>query len=776
MKKKLIISGILFILIGISAYFVVNYYITASDQNSQTVEVANILDSRFEVLGGKTDKDLDLPVYLPFYSDLKISWSSSKPNIISEDGVVNRPVYVDGDAEVILTASIESKVEGFKLQMMSLLGYKKTSYVINIIVKSLEATDEEKMSLTINDLIVPRETSRDINLLKKSSVFNDISIEWSSSDSTILSENGLIKGYGDVLLTAKVSIGDKSNEKIFSVTVTDEEISYLVLDEDFASYVEGDYNTPWVSNDNLFKVTEGKIVNIDSKKALSLNATNFGSLEFLNGNYEGIFSLSYEYGDELLIGENIYLKIYQSIHGNPYRVVETIDISDITNNVLTYNFTNYEHIKISFESDNDSLLVNVLNIVIKHYLSEENIVNSLEDLIPRIVTESINLPTTTIYGGSVIWESSHPEIISFEGVVNVPLTQTTVTLTAIISYFEDDITYAISISVGEGGQLPSVFVYFIDVGKYGESDCGEAMMIQVGDYEVMIDAGDRYNDSTKAVLEAVNNISRDKIIELAIATHPHSDHIGSMDDIFYEFDVINLLQFEGSHTSGVYSDYVAAYEASGCNVCTVMDAYNNIGECRRVIEISSNVTIEIINTGYYNDSDLNSKSIIFVLEAYGKRVLFTGDADNNIYPLEASYMDYVGDIDILKVVHHGAKNGTTTAFLQAVTPEVAIITNGNYLGNKNGHPTSEVINRIYANNNKTQIYALTGGNADECTLGTSYKCVVTDRFHQRNGTMIIEITGEDYYISSEYNSGIPIELSSTDFWVGHPSRLYSYIN
>lgn len=765
MKKKIIVSTFLFVLVGIAAFFVFNYSLAASNQNSQIVDVTKKLDTTFKTLGGKTDKDLDLPVRLVGYDDIKIIWSSSKPNIISEDGVVNRPLYGDGDKEVVLTAIIESKTEGFKLQIMSVLGYQEASITFNIIVKAIEATDDEKITHTLNDLIVPRETYKDINLLKSSSVFSDISIKWTSSNLSILSNDGLIKGYGDVTLTARVSIGDKYEDKVFNCTVTDEELSYLVLDEDFTNYEEGDYNNPWSSDDNLFYITGGKIIEKNSKSVLSLNASNNGSVEFVNGNFAGILSLSYEYLNELLEGETASLIISQSIRGDQYRVVETIDISNITNNVYTYNFTYYEKVKISFESNNESLLIDVLNIVVKHYISERNIINSLESLIPSIVTQSINLPTTTTYGGTVIWESSHPEIISSLGVVNVPFVQTNVTLTATISYFEDDITYAISILVGESSDLPSVFIYFLDVGKYGARDMGESMMIKFGDYEVIIDAGDRWAESTQAVLEAVDEISDDKIIELAIATHPHADHIGSMDDVLNTFEVVNLLQFEGTYTSQVYRDYVTAYEASNCNVCTVLDAYNNIGDCTRIIEIGDNVSIEIINTGYHDKSDENSRGIVFILDAYGTRVLYTGDADNNKYPIESSYMNYVGDIDILKVVHHGTKNGTTTAFLEAVTPEVAIITNGNFLGNNNGHPTPEAINRIYQYSNKTQIYAVTGGN------GTG-----SDRFHQRNGIITIEITVDDYYIASEYNGGVPIELSSTDFWVENPSRIYSYGN
>ncbi|MFA5482734.1 MAG: immunoglobulin-like domain-containing protein, partial [Bacilli bacterium] len=202
---------------------------------------------------------------------------------------------------------------------------------------------------------------------------------------------------------------------------------------------------------------------------------------FLNSNFSGVLSFSYQYLSN--IEEEVYLKIYYAVKNDEYRLFENIDISEYENNVYTYDFTYYEKVKFIFESSSDDLTVDVLNIVIKHTVTEENIVNSLENLIPDVINESINLPTTTIYGGSVSWVSSHPDIISSSGVLNLPTSKTSVTLTATISYFEDDITYAVNIEVGEGQEVPSVYVYFLDVGKYGDSDMGESMMIKVGVYK-----------------------------------------------------------------------------------------------------------------------------------------------------------------------------------------------------------------------------------------------------------------------------------------------------
>ena len=96
--------------------------------------------------------------------------------------------------------------------------------------------------------------------------------------------------------------------------------------------------------------------------------------------------------------------------------------------------------------------------------------------------------------------------------------------------------------------------------------------------------------------------------------------------------------------------------------------------------------------------NVNEVSAIIVLEFAGRKIMLTGDIEDNA---ENAFVDYFKlnsneksglDVDVLKVAHHGGKESTTQNFLNTVLPEYALISVGE--GNKYGHPKAEVLSRL----------------------------------------------------------------------------------
>lgn len=87
----------------------------------------------------------------------------------------------------------------------------------------------------------------------------------------------------------------------------------------------------------------------------------------------------------------------------------------------------------------------------------------------------------------------------------------------------------------------------------------------------------------------------------------------------------------------------------------------------------------------------NETSAIVRVTADGRSILFTGDA-----PAEIEHLAATKQIrsDVLKVSHHGSKTSSDWEFLQAVAPQLAVISVGRE--NRFGHPHQETINKLSA--------------------------------------------------------------------------------
>lgn len=99
-----------------------------------------------------------------------------------------------------------------------------------------------------------------------------------------------------------------------------------------------------------------------------------------------------------------------------------------------------------------------------------------------------------------------------------------------------------------------------------------------------------------------------------------------------------------------------------------------------------------------NLSDENDSSQIYLVTYKKIKLLLTGDASVKSEETLLSNYD-LGNIDILKVGHHGSSTSTSEKLLKNLNPKVALISSGR--DNKFGHPHQEIINRLKKHNIKT---------------------------------------------------------------------------
>ena len=799
-KKNKGIVAVLVVIIVIVLGAVAGGYLVYSpkvkEANKQIEEVKNYLENdyfdTFEI-----NSDIKLLNEIEGY-DVLVSYYSSDKDVLTNSGKVTQPLYSIGDRLVSLNVSLEPNNNDPLFNIFwNFLGENAT-FNLTFKVLALSQSGEEKIAVVANSIFVPSTTSTDIGLIEEIHLFDDVIITWESSNEEIMTNRGIKKGSGLVTLTATIKSLDLEKEFSFLVDVKDEAPLINAINIDFNEYPSSTYASTLLKDDityvnsifakddypDTFEVDDDSLLEIEDK-VMRMKATSTSTAYFeTNVEVKNPRKLSFKFGlyktDSNKINKESYLNVYYSLDkGETYQLLNIFEL-------ISPYWTLYERVldlegnvlfKVEFETTYSELRLDIDDFIVDRELDEEDIKKSVISSFSPKFSSSRILPKTTIYGGVINW-SSNSSNLTGDGIITKLDDSQNVILTCQISGFKDLITFTIDVLItGKNSSVP-VEMYFIDIGKYGLSDCGESILIKFGSIDFLIDCGDDIKASNQAVKEAIEAYSEDKIIDYLLITHPDSDHMGGAPFILETFEVLNIINFNGTHTSKLYQKYVEARDNEGALVCNATESLNNVGDCKRIIEFGDNVYIEIIDTTHYDGVETNTRSIVCVLNAYGTRVLLTGDADNgSIATQETDYMNNVGDVDILKVVHHGTANGTTLDYLNVIDPEVAIICNGNYLGNKHGHPTPAAINRLYQYDSNIKIYTITGGQClevKESKSEASYRCVVDDATVDRNGTILITIDSNGYTISSEYYGDNPLELSSTNYWKTNPWKKYSY--
>lgn len=201
-----------------------------------------------------------------------------------------------------------------------------------------------------------------------------------------------------------------------------------------------------------------------------------------------------------------------------------------------------------------------------------------------------------------------------------------------------------------------------------ELDSADCILLEHKDSVVLIDGGENRDAGT--IIGFLKN-RRISVIDLVIATHPHADHIGGLDDVLADEDfVIKKVIFPevpealAPDTSAVRNFYQAVRDC-GAEVCG-----SDVGT---VIDLGD-ILITVLAPVRDDYSELNDFSLVVRADCGDVSVLLTGDAEkpSELDMLEGDFADLLR-CDILKVGHHGGKTSTCAAFAAAVRPQIALI-------------------------------------------------------------------------------------------------------
>lgn len=221
-----------------------------------------------------------------------------------------------------------------------------------------------------------------------------------------------------------------------------------------------------------------------------------------------------------------------------------------------------------------------------------------------------------------------------------------------------------------GGRLE---VDFIDVGQ------ADSILVRQGEHAMLVDAGNNADASTVVGYLTKQGI---KQLDVVVGTHPHEDHIGSLDKVIQSFGIGQVIMPKATTTTKTFADVIAAIKAKGLTITTPVPGNSfKLGD--------ASVTILAPNAAKYDD--LNNYSVVLRVVYGGTSFLLTGDAQA-VSEAEMLASGRTLKADVLKVGHHGSVSSTTDAFLAKVAPAYAVISVGK--GNDYGHPARSTMQRL----------------------------------------------------------------------------------
>lgn len=267
------------------------------------------------------------------------------------------------------------------------------------------------------------------------------------------------------------------------------------------------------------------------------------------------------------------------------------------------------------------------------------------------------------------------------------------------------------VSVNAGHEMR---VHFIDVGQ------GDSIFIESPNGKTMlVDGG--VKGAGQQVVSYLKELGVNKL-DVVVATHPDADHIGGLIPVLNSIEIGQFYDSGKVHTSQTFEEMLTLIEEKNIPY--------NVPKTGDSIAFDDDLQVKVLNANE-EATDNNDASIVLKI-AYGNvSFLLTGDAG---VALEQEMLQSDVKATVLKAGHHGSNTSSSAEFIEAVHPEVTILSYGE--GNKYGHPHAEVVERLQAIGSKTYATA-------------------------EAGTVIVSTDGVNYDVNSKEMSGTNVSAPQT---------------
>lgn len=244
-------------------------------------------------------------------------------------------------------------------------------------------------------------------------------------------------------------------------------------------------------------------------------------------------------------------------------------------------------------------------------------------------------------------------------------------ITLLSACISDENLKDISDSLNSDETKKYLTVSFIDVGQ------GDAILMKTpNDKYILVDSGSQNEKQKFFQYLSRQNIGR---FEAVIATHPHEDHIGNLDEVITNYDIVDIYMPKVTTTTSTFKNLMAAIKDKNLKI---KSAYAGVN-----FDVDG-VKFEFLAPNKSKYDDLNNYSAVLKVTYKDNSFLLMGDAEK-LSEEEILKNNFDLKSQVIKIGHHGSSSSTSKYFINSVCPQYAVISCGK--NNDYGHPHKETI-------------------------------------------------------------------------------------
>lgn len=220
---------------------------------------------------------------------------------------------------------------------------------------------------------------------------------------------------------------------------------------------------------------------------------------------------------------------------------------------------------------------------------------------------------------------------------------------------------------------------FCDVGE------GDAIFLESPTHQqILVDGGP---DNSVLSCLSKNMPFYDRSLDLVVLTHPDRDHLLGLVEVLRRYSVAQVLITGVKDSTSEYAEFLKIVQDK-----KIPQEIAQAGKNWQFGDL--NLTVLWPKTAVAGQSfdNLNNTSIVLRADYLSHSALLTGDLEESAQEIWPADSKTQLRAEILKISHHGSRNGLSTQFLKSISPSIVIISVG--ADNHFGHPAPETLAKL----------------------------------------------------------------------------------